>query len=77
MSETAKQEIPSFQDRAAVECVVRGALRSCIRDHGPITGALITSAAKRIVGNLLNVQNGEPGNERPSANCPVITGPAE
>jgi hypothetical protein len=77
MSETAKQEIPSFQDRTAVERVVRGALRSCIRDHGPITAALITSAAKRIVGNLLNVQNTEPDNRRPSGKFPVITGPAE
>lgn len=40
----------------ALEHAVLGALRSCINDHGPITPELLTSAAKRIVGNLTNVQ---------------------
>jgi hypothetical protein len=77
MSKIAKQEMPLFQDRTAVERVVRGALRSCIRDHGPITAALITSATKRVVGNLLNLPKTEAGQRRPSGKFPVVTGPAE
>lgn len=40
--------------REAVERAVLGALRSCIKDHGPITPEMLTSATKRVVGNLAN-----------------------
>jgi hypothetical protein len=41
--------------REALERAVIGALRSAIRDHGPITAESVGSAAKRIIGNLANV----------------------
>lgn len=41
--------------RDAPERAVLGALRSAIKDHGPITPDKLTSATKRIVGNLVNV----------------------
>lgn len=40
--------------REAIERAVIGALRSAINDHGPISADKITSAAKRIIGNLRN-----------------------
>lgn len=40
--------------REAIERAVVGALRSAINDHGPITADKITSAAKRVIGNLRN-----------------------
>jgi hypothetical protein len=36
------------------ERAVLGALKATIRDHGPITAALVTSATKRVIGNLQN-----------------------
>lgn len=42
-------------DREAMERAVIGALKSAIKDHGPITKDRITSAAKRVLGNLANV----------------------
>jgi hypothetical protein len=41
---------------SSIERAVVGALRSAIRDHGPITPEQIGSAAKRIVGNLKNAR---------------------
>ena len=38
----------------ALERAIAGALRSAIRDHGPITAAWIGSATKRVLGNLAN-----------------------
>lgn len=46
---------PPTQPREALERAVVGALRSAIKDHGPITAEHIGSAAKRVVGNLENV----------------------
>ena len=43
------------QRREAIERAVLGALQSCIHDHGPITADMLTSAAKRVVGNLANL----------------------
>jgi hypothetical protein len=40
--------------REALERAVTGALRSAIKDHGPITAEKLTSATKRVVGNLVN-----------------------
>lgn len=40
--------------REAAERAVLGALRSCINDHGPITPEKLTSATKRVLGNLAN-----------------------
>jgi hypothetical protein len=40
--------------REAIERAVLGALRSAINDHGPITADKLTSATKRVVGNLVN-----------------------
>lgn len=51
--------------REALERAVIGALRSAIKDHGPITPDKITSAAKRVLGNLANV--GQAGIQPPSA----------
>lgn len=45
--------------RDALERAVLGALRSCINDHGAITPDMLTSAAKRVVGNLANVPSAE------------------
>lgn len=42
----------------SLERAVTGALRGAIRDHGPITGDLVTSAAKRVIGNLKNARLG-------------------
>jgi hypothetical protein len=44
--------------RDAVERAVLGALQSCIHEHGAITADMLTSATKRVVGNLANVANG-------------------
>lgn len=38
----------------ALERAIAGALRSAIRDHGPITPEHIGSATKRVLGNLQN-----------------------
>jgi hypothetical protein len=43
-------------DEDSLERAIVGALRSAIHDHGPITPALITSAAKRILSNLRNAR---------------------
>lgn len=43
---------------SAIERAIIGALRSAIRDHGPITPAHVGSAAKRVLGNLRNVGAG-------------------
>jgi hypothetical protein len=40
--------------REAVERAVLGALKSAITDHGPITPDKLTSATKRVLGNLRN-----------------------
>ena len=40
----------------ALERAIAGALRSAIRDHGPITTAWIGSATKRVLGNLANAR---------------------
>lgn len=40
--------------REALERAVLGALRSAINDHGPITPDKLTSATKRVIGNLVN-----------------------
>jgi len=50
-----------------IERAVVGALRSAIKDHGPITPQHIDSASKRVLGNLRNVGPGpdlEPGETR-------------
>ncbi len=47
-----------------LERAIAGALRATIHDHGPITLALVTSAVKRIVGNLANVRQGAPSSTR-------------
>ncbi len=58
---------------ASLERAIAGALRSTIHDHGPITLALVTSAVKRIVGNLANARedvpdaSGTPRRERGTA----------
>lgn len=41
-------------DDARLERAILGALRAAIHDHGPITLDTMSSAAKRIVGNLAN-----------------------
>ncbi len=43
----------------SLERAIVGALRAAIHDHGPITPALVTSAAKRVLGNLQNAQLGD------------------
>lgn len=40
----------------SLERAIVGGLKSAIRDHGPITADKITSAAKRIAGNLKNAR---------------------
>lgn len=40
--------------REALERAVLGALKSAINDHGPITAEKLTSATKRVLGNLAN-----------------------
>ncbi len=47
-------------DASGLERAIAGALRGTIHDHGPITLALVTSAVKRIVGNLANMRQDEP-----------------
>lgn len=47
---------PVADDDDSLERAIAGALRAAIRDHGPITEALIGSAAKRIKGNLQNAR---------------------
>lgn len=42
--------------REALERAVLGALQSCLHDHGPITPDMLTSATKRVVGNLANLR---------------------
>jgi len=42
--------------RAGLERAITGALRSAIRDHGPITPEHIGSAVNRIIGNLRNAR---------------------
>ena len=46
-----------MKDREVVisEKRVSGAIREAIRAHGPITPQLISSASKRIVGNIVQV----------------------
>jgi transcriptional regulator with XRE-family HTH domain len=44
-------------DLESLERVVIGALRSAIHDHGPITPEWIGSAAKRILGQLVNARS--------------------
>jgi hypothetical protein len=41
----------------ALRRAVIGALRSAIKDHGPITPEQVGSAAKRILGNLVNASD--------------------
>lgn len=41
-----------MEDRARIERLVAGALRSCIEAHGPITPEWIGSAAKRVISQL-------------------------
>ncbi len=45
-------------DDDSLERAVAGALRSAIAAHGPITAANMTSAVKRVVGNLRNAKLG-------------------
>lgn len=45
--------------REALERAVLGALRSCVHDHGPNTPDMLTSATKRVVGNLVNTGRAE------------------
>ncbi len=40
--------------REAAERAVLGALRASINDHGPITPDKLSSATKRVLGNLVN-----------------------
>ncbi len=44
---------------SSLERAIAGALVATIRDHGPIGMQLVTSATKRIVGNLKNARLGE------------------
>jgi hypothetical protein len=48
--------MPRDTPARALERSVVGALRSAIKDHGPITAEDVPSAAKRIVGNLKNAK---------------------
>jgi transcriptional regulator with XRE-family HTH domain len=47
---------PREDEEWGLERAIVGALRSAINDHGPITADLIPSAAKRIVGNVVNAR---------------------
>lgn len=49
-------EVPMAEGDESLERAIAGALRSAIRDHGPITADKIGSAAKRVVGNLKNAR---------------------
>lgn len=40
----------------SLERAIAGGLRSAINDHGPITADRITSAVKRVLGNLRNAR---------------------
>jgi hypothetical protein len=44
---------------SSLERAIAGALRATIHDHGPITAANLTSAVKRIAGNLRNADLGQ------------------
>jgi hypothetical protein len=48
--------MPRDTPARALERSVVGALRSAIKDHGPITADNLPSAAKRIIGNLKNAR---------------------
>lgn len=50
------REVPMAEGDESLERAIAGALRSAIRDHGPITADKIGSAAKRVVGNLKNAR---------------------
>ena len=43
--------------------VINGALKSCIRAHGPITAYWIGSAGKRLMGALKSYDKGKKGGE--------------
>lgn len=47
---------PAVPEADSLERAIAGALRATIRDHGPITAELVSSAVKRIVGNLPNAR---------------------
>jgi len=44
-----------ISDRCAVERAIAGALKNSINSHGPIDYKLISSASKRIYGQLKNL----------------------
>lgn len=50
MDTKRQRPLDIFQDTRMKRII--GALKSTINDHGPVTKDLITSAAKRIYGNL-------------------------
>jgi hypothetical protein len=42
--------------RERLHNVIRGALVSCIHDHGPITADNVASAAKRLTGQIVGME---------------------
>jgi hypothetical protein len=56
MSAAAAGTLSAVGQDETLERAIAGALRGAIRDHGPITADMITSAVKRVVGNLKNAR---------------------